>query len=237
MPGYPPIFAPPPAPQKNNSGLAIGLGIGAIVLVIALLGTLVAFGKTGSGPFAFIGPTPTPAATATPTVTPTPTLTPTPTAPPTPIAPAGFTGFVSPDGVYSMVYPSSWIQSSQTASGQTQEIFQSSDGFSGLVVVPVSGSIQTGAYGSYLKLVLQQTPGTSNVVVSSAVTSVTIGGNRWTRATGTFDLQGQAATANLYGVGHNGGTYIAIAIGVTSSFAAINKADFQVMLQNFTFLK
>jgi hypothetical protein len=240
--GYPPTypqadFAPPPStPPKGSNGLIIGLVIAAVVVVLALGGTLVALGKSGSGPLGAVFATATPAATPTPTVTPTPTIPPSPTPIPTPVAPSGFTNFTSGDGAYALVYPSSWSEFSSTAAGITFSGFASPDTNDEALVIPIPIAVTPSAVVTELQDSLSGT-GCTSVSVSSTTSTVTSGSNQWILAKGTCKLNGVPQTGYLYVNSHSGTSYSFETLAPTSSFSSINSADFQVMLQSFTFLK
>jgi hypothetical protein len=230
--GYPPGTSPYPQaptlpPQKQgNNGLIIGVVVAAIV-VLALAGTLLVLGKSGVGPLAGLGATATPVATSTPVP---------PTATPTPNVPAGFKQFTSSDGVYSIDYPSDWIQQS---SGDVEAL---SNGTDFVAILKAPSAEPASRYPTILKSELDAFSAT-NEHVGTATKTATIGNNTWTTlsATGTVSISGVGSpipsTFVLYGIDHSGVTYFILTIAPTSTASHDNTSFFQPIIQTFTFLQ
>ncbi len=228
QPGAMPSLAPVPPATKQSNMLGLIIGGGALIVILALLGSLFFLGKGGVGPLAALGATPTPA----PTATPVPTDTPVPS--PTPSVPAGFSTFTAPDGSYTIAYPSDWSTQTDSSQDIQGEDFLSSDGNSILSVFSLPGIVPTSRYSALLQGILRNA---TNVKVASKISSVKLGANIWNKQSATFTLQGIDGTASVYGTIHNGKSVVIIDITPTAQLAATDKADFIPMIKSLTFIK
>lgn len=77
----------------------------------------------------------------------------------------------------------------------------------------------------------------SDVRVTTAPTALQAGANTWTRVTATLMFHNKLYSAAIYGTDHNSATTFFVELTPTASFGAANKADYEIMLLSFSFLK
>jgi hypothetical protein len=233
--GYPPGFAPTLAPiappsAKTNNALGLIIGGSALVLILALLGSMFFLGKSGIGPLAALGATPTPV----PTATSAPTATPIPT--PTVTVPNGFSPFTASDGSYSIAYPSDWITTGQTSNGASLEAFVSPDATKFLLTLPSPTEASPSEYATLLKQFAQGLGG-KNVAISTKTSRVKLGANTWNKVTGTMVFQGGSDDLVMLGTDHNAATFFIIYFAPAAQMTATVRDDFTPMVASFQFLK
>jgi hypothetical protein len=248
----PPVMPPPLPPQPNRRSSTPAIIGTVLVLVAVTFGALFIAGGNGVGPFAHAAHTATTtsaASTATPGITPVATATSAPVAtdtpvPPTatplpavPTAPAGFTTYNSTDGVFGLNYPTSWTTSTTPPNnGITGFNFVSPLSSSEAATVDESDTaIDPTNIAVYVRNFANSSNGT-NVQITQAPATQTIGKNDWTVAQATY-------TANdgehkVIGLAINDGTtgLIFFYDAPSSSFHTDSGSSYDVMVKSFTIL-
>ena len=233
MPKATPIAMATPAPTSggNRTGLIVGLGIPALVVIVLII--LFFLGKGGTGPFAaFLV-----AATAVPTATAAATSTPAPTAIPTVAVPApatGFTTFQAPDGTYGVNYPTGWLPTAQSLQGVSAEAFISTDFQNIFLVAPTTQTIPPSQYVT-LATSLTQPLGVKNITVTGKPTTQTLGTTTWNKVTGTLVFNGTPYTATILGVDRTLGTFVVAYLAPTASYKTAETTDFIPMATSVSF--
>ncbi len=237
MPSMPmPAESVPALQSQRGIAGAVIFGIIAAIIVLALL-ILFLLGRSGTGPFAAVPPTPVPAATAT--AIPTATAVPTPAVP----APAaGFQTFIAADNSYGLNYPSAWSSTSQTVNGTTGQVtfqlFVSPDGHDLFLTLPLPAQIPATQYPALIQaFVTGFASGSSNVVVGQTTTSVTISGRNWTEATGTLNYKGAPYKAIVLGTDHGTptSTFVVVELAPAATFTSVSTADFTPIVASVAF--
>lgn len=238
--GMKPSAVPPATPvvaaSNNRSGLLVGIGIPALVVVALII--LYLLGKGAHvGPLAgFFVASATATATLVPTAT-TAAATSTPTPAPTVAVPApvaGFQTFQAPDGSYGLNYPSTWITTGQTVQGINAQAFLAADFKNIFLVAPTSQMIPPSSYVMLAQSLGGQL-GVTNITATGQPTTEKLGPNTWHKVTGTLTYQGTPYTATILGNDRPAGTFVLVYLAPTASFAMAEKTDFLVMATSLTF--
>ena len=238
--GVQPQMTPPPQQEKRLTGLIIA----SIFLVIALIGAIT-FGSLyllhgQNAPNAAIMPSPVPtlAPTATPSPTPSPTATPipSPTVMPTPAPDANFSWCNSActSNGYIVEYPMGWNQG-QT-SDKTGVLFLNPgqpDQYAAFKVPTTQGSsnasdlVDADLQNNFASKQNYKAPNTKAVT--------TIGGETWTYATATYDLNNQKEKVQVFATVHLGKNYVIELQAANDAFDAVNTQYFSIMIGRFQF--
>jgi hypothetical protein len=165
------------------------------------------------------------------TAVPTPTTTTQPTA-----TPLLNTTYTSSNGVYTLSYSSKWTAKpvSVPLTSGTVEMSDSTSNDLFLVEPFVIKSAAT--YPSILKAAMGSAPFTSSKV-DTAVTTKTLPTGSWTVASGTTVISNVPFTAHLYGMLHDGHTFIVMTFAPTATQSNDQTIYFDPMLNSLTFLK
>lgn len=176
----------------------------------------------------------------------TPTPKPSPTATPRrPAPPAGFSLYLSPDGVYAMAYPDGWVSAAENGEEGGVTVtngvsFISADKSGNLQVQPLNKSVAAGDYGVFVQS-LAESLGASTYAPAKAdpivTTNTTIGAHAWTELDGSMTLGGKNYVIKQFGTAHDGATVLVIAIALSGSFQHLFTAAFKPMLASITFFK
>jgi hypothetical protein len=209
--------------RQGISALAERLTLNSLVIamVLALLAIPIFFGLEHLGVIGARATPPPPAATRAPTA----------------VVPAGMTGYLGSG--YSIAYPASWTHSAadqQSSLGQVHvDSFAQDDGtFAGVLTLPSLPS-------DYLQLGIDNL---GHVVVSGGVPQalraglrVTYQGVLWLEDDFTVSLlvAGKQVSEEMRVLGANYGisTFVIVAVAPQASFAAVNTATFEPMLESF----
>ncbi|MFI5272803.1 MAG: hypothetical protein ACHQ4H_07190 [Ktedonobacterales bacterium] len=153
-------------------------------------------------------------------------------------APAsGFATFTSSDGVYGLNAPSDWSKTALNTSPVVNgEIFISADGKSFFLTMPLSQSLPSDQFGSFVTGFAKGFNATG-ATASSGTTSTTIGNNTWTEQDGTMAIKGVASTVKLYGKALGANTVLLMSIAPAATNDQVTSTSFQPMLNSFTLLK
>ncbi|HEX9068822.1 MAG TPA: hypothetical protein VF807_08635 [Ktedonobacterales bacterium] len=165
------------------------------------------------------------------TAAPTPTATTEPTA-----TPLLNTTYTSTNGVYTLIYSSKWTVkpiSAPLTSGTAQLTDSTS---TDLFIVEPFVVKSTATYPSLLKAWISKAPFTSSTV-DTTVTTKTLPNGSWTVASGKTVISSVPFTAHLYGMLHDGHTFIVMTFAPTATQGNDQTTYFDPMLSSLTFLK
>lgn len=216
-----PVGQMPPQPRKSWTGLIVGSVIVIMVLlVIIAVGAALALTRVGAGSGSPASPAPTPTAAASSSI------------------PAGFQQYKDADGTYSLNVPSNW---SRTASNDVGKgvLFKSADSTGIFEIVSVPGSLGNNAKeledGFFQGLSKGVADG--KIKNSQGPTTISQGGESWTREAGDITNGSDSAHAVVAVTTHSGATYLVAYFATSDSFSSLDAQDFTPMFTSFQFLQ
>ena len=226
-PGEPPRENPPL--RVHVAALAVGVLLGTILVVTAVLPGDVRTPRTG------------PAAQATATAHPTATA----TATPTPGALPGFAYYADPKADFTLQYPAAWMAAPKDSgvefyTADTQETEYVVD------VLPEGGASAGGVANDpteasqWVDLALQgvqQQESVQNFLrVTGPLPAVTIGGQTWQSGAAVFDVLQLHSRVQVYATLYQGKPYVITLLAPDASFTAGDRQYFKTMLATFQFV-
>jgi hypothetical protein len=191
----------------------------ATLVTVGSLAVALLLAGCGSPTAATPAPTATTAATATPTTNPALSAT-----------------FTSPDGLYSLGFPTTWAKTPINVGPIVNGIaLYSPDSNDFLSIMPNNTGVPSSQYQAYYQESMKGL-GAANVAYGQTGT-VTLGTNNWTFIDATFTLNGTAYDGALYGLSHIGNAFF-IAVGAPhADFSTVSSGQFQPVITSLTFLK
>jgi hypothetical protein len=215
--GYPPSPVPPKA--RSRKGLAIGLGIAGVVIVLFV----VIFARNAphaSAPSGGDKSMPTSAIEPTPTAT----------------VPLGFTVYTDPDGHYQLITPNSWVQDSQN--GVTTMLGDAP--YANLDVTRFNETLSDAKFASdtaaFFHSMSTNNGGSGSYTVVQKPSPVTLSGEAWSQETADVREKIGVQRAVVLVTNHNGAAYVVTYATARSAFAKVDAEDFQPIVQSFLFL-
>jgi hypothetical protein len=231
-------------PHRNP---LLGIVVTLLVVIIVGAGALFVVGQNGKGPFASVSRSTSGQSSATPTVAPSATAVPAtatpapPTATPQPAVPtplAGFSTFLSADGVFGLNYPSAWTSTpTSPANGETFFNFSADFARSEFVQVVESATpISVKTVGTtYLANYAASSNGT-NFQLTQDATSQPIGSNTWMMAQGTYiGNDGQHKVIAL-AIDHGEQGFLVFYDAIAGQYQTGTGSSYDTMVKSFTFL-
>lgn len=211
------------APPKRRSSLPlIFTGIGALALVVLVLGGWYAYHVTRI-------PAAVTSAKATATA-PTPAPTPTATLPP------GFSLYADPAGDYRVDQPTSWTRS--VSNGDA--VWVSGEQGGDIVIGHVSGTATNdeivSTESSTFKEISLSAGGNGSYDHLEGPTSIPLAGETWTQEAADMTIHGVVLHTVVIIANHNGSAYIIAYAGLKNDFSSLDSHTFYPMLLSFTFL-
>jgi hypothetical protein len=229
--GVPAFSASAAPPESASSGRRGGRGLTASIvslLVLLLIGAsgavMLANGKLGS---LLGGGGTTSVATPTPAVTPT--------------TPGGFVPFVSPDGVYRLNVPNTWLSTRVPQSTLSLEVFSdpATQANVNIEVLPASNdpNAATDQFINQVGPSLAGSGGSSSLNAPASADTTPLAGTLWTRKTATISVtrQGQQAVnwqVVALAAQHGQNTVLIATFAPVAVFASENAAHFTPMLDS-----
>lgn len=216
--GQMPFGQVPPQPKRSRTGLVVGIIITVVVLLALIVaGAALLLARTGNNPGS---PTPTPTAAAAATSS----------------IPAGFAQYSDAGGTFSLNVPSDWSQDTSSSVGKGV-IFKSSDESGIFEIVAVPGSFGSNAKSLEDGYFQGLSKGVSNGKVqnSQGPTTVSQGGESWTRESADITSASNSAHAVVTVTTHSGTTYLVAFFATSEAFSTLDTQDFEPMFTSFQF--
>jgi hypothetical protein len=221
-------------PAKRKAG-ALGIAIRLLTVVMVVVGLVTVVGpelapKLGKYlPFLGGAAQPTPPAFATYTPGPTPTNLP------------NYKLFSSPSMGYAMAYPSSWGTKTVTGAGGSQgdSVDQFTQGNGAVVTLERAPAFDSATDTQLIQAEVQgaQAQGAALTEITTAATTVGIGGEIWQRHEyKATDKNGAKLHIAVLACHHLGKGYVIALISSDTAFAKDDMATFEPMLRSFRFI-
>jgi hypothetical protein len=148
--------------------------------------------------------------------------------------------YTSVDGLYRLQYPTSWSYTNIVSNANSSDavlLGNNANDNDQFVVQQLTTQIVTD-YSNFLQGYLSDSGSNPYVTVETTTSTVSYPSGVWTvaRAT-TVSAEGDPQVVRLYGIVHNGQTFLIVTYALSSSDTADSAKYFVPMLTSFTFLK